>query len=105
MQLKCSPGEKQRRRLEPEGAVRLQSQAPRKQAGLVRPKPRTPLITQGGGEAGRGWTEVSRLCAGRPIALAFTVEGENRVICQGGRERRSWVAAGKVLAAVQTGVS
>lgn len=44
---------------------------------MVRPKPRTPLITQGGGEAGRGWTEVSRLCARRPIALAFTVEGEN----------------------------
>ena len=48
-----------------------------KQAGLVRPKPRTLLITQGGGKAGRGWTEVSRLHARRPIALAFTVEGEN----------------------------
>lgn len=49
---------------------------------------------QGGGEAGRGWTEVSRLPARRPRALAFTVEGENESSAREEKEG-AWVAAGK----------
>ena len=59
-------------RLKPEGAVKAAEQGREETGRVGGAKPRTPLVMQGGGEAGHGWTEVSRLPARRPRALAFT---------------------------------